>query len=75
MNKAKRKEYKKKFKIYRLWMRIASILIFACFVLYVMTRNYFFVWMSGAYLILGLIASVFAQVMRRKYKQCRNYED
>lgn len=62
-----KKYYKKLMKTYSLWMRISSVLIALCFILFSITSDSFFVWMSVAYLIVGLIAIGATNFMREMY--------
>lgn len=65
--KLQREYYKNLMKCYSLWMKISSGLIIACIILFGLSQQQFFIWMSGAYLLTGLIATVLTTFMREMY--------
>lgn len=65
--KLQQKYYRNLMQFYSLWMKISSGLIIACVILFGLSQQRFFVWMSGAYLITGLISTALTTFMREMY--------
>lgn len=65
--KLQKKYYKNMMKGYSVWMKISTGLIIACVVLFGLSQQQFFIWMSGAYLLMGLIATALTSFMREMY--------
>ena len=65
--KLQKKYYKNLMKCYSFWMKISSGLIIACIILFGLSQQRFFIWMSGAYLFMGLIATAHTSFMREMY--------
>lgn len=62
-----KKYYKNIMKTYRVWMRISSVLIVICFIIYSFTQQRVFLWVSAAYLITGIISSFVTNIVREMY--------
>lgn len=65
--KLQKKYYKNLTRCYSVWMKISSGLIIACLILFSLSQQQFFIWMSGAYLLTGLIATALTTFMREMY--------